>query len=240
MKRFIALVLALVLLAFPVCAEPTPRSQFDYTDDILEDGTLVYYFQDMALHLPADWQGKVMAEKGVSGVNFYQKASHEKYLEEGIHNGGFLFQLGACVNQSFTNFPSYKYLGFCESTAMNYYLMLPTDYPAYDEQPIRDEYDKMFGEIDYIVENVEFYEKKSAENGAEDKGSSDTSGKDEDAGQPVPGALVTNTEDGAGSDDTGEKDQAAAAGSTGGQQDQTASGSEQALSWTPQQIRYAF
>ena len=163
MKRLTALCIALILFitpvfTMPVFAEPEPRSAFDYTDDILEDGSLIYYFEDLSLRMPAGWRGKLMVVQHESGVSFYQKASYEKYKEEDILTGGFLFQLSASVNQSFTSLPSFRYLGFSEKSAMNYYLRLPTDYPAYNEPEIRAEYDKMYSQIDYVVDNAEFYD----------------------------------------------------------------------------------
>ena len=154
MKRLIAVLLALVLIVMPVSAET--GSFFDYTDDILESGDLIYYFQELSLTLPASWRGKVMAEQDESGVSFYQISSHENYLKEGIKNGGFLFELGASVNHDFSKLPSFRYIGFCEESAMNYYLRLPTDYPAYNEEAIRAEYDEMLGQIDYVVENSKY------------------------------------------------------------------------------------
>ena len=160
-RRLTAILVSLLLFVLPVCAEAP--SLFDYTDDILEDGTLIYYFQEMSLKLPASWRGKVMAEQKDGGVSFYQKSSHEKYLAEGIDSGGFLFMLSACVNHSFSQLPSFKYIGFSESSAMNYYLQLPTDYPAYNEKDIRAEYDEMFRQIDFVVENASFYSTGTSE-----------------------------------------------------------------------------
>ena len=77
MKQLTALLLALLLLALPALAEP--MSLLDYTDDILEDGSPIYYFQELSLKLPADWRGKVMAMKDEHGVGFYQIASYRKY-----------------------------------------------------------------------------------------------------------------------------------------------------------------
>ena len=55
MKRLTALCIALILFITPVFsmqvfAEPEPRSMFDYTDDILEDGSLIYYFEELILY----------------------------------------------------------------------------------------------------------------------------------------------------------------------------------------------
>lgn len=167
MKRLTALLLALLLLSLPAMAEP--MSALDYTDDILEDGSPIYYFQELSLKLPADWRGKVMAMPEQGGVSFYQIASYEKYQAEGISGGGFLFRLGASVNNSFSQLPSFEYLGFSEASAMNYYLELPSDYPAYTDDGIRTEYDAMAARIDEVVQNVQFYPGTGAEK-ADDAG----------------------------------------------------------------------
>ena len=161
MKRLTALLLALLALALPALAEP--MSLLDYTDDILEDGSPIYYFQELSLKLPADWRGKVKAMPGEAGVSFYQIASYEKYGAEGIDGGGFLFMLGISVNGSFSQLPRFEYLGFSEASAMNYYLQLPTDYPAYPEEGIQAEYNVMHTQIDDVVQNVEFYPGTGAE-----------------------------------------------------------------------------
>ena len=155
MKRLLALLVALILFALPAFGEP--RGPFDYTDDILEDGSLIYYFMDLSLRLPADWHGKVMAMQKNDSVCFYQIASHDKYLEENLEDGGFLFRLGASADASFTTLPAFKFLGYSDRSLMNYYLELPSDYPAYNEEDIRAEYDAMYGQIDFVVENAEFY-----------------------------------------------------------------------------------
>ena len=137
--------------------DATPMGTFDYTDDILPDGSLVYYFQDLSLRLPASWRGRLVVIPSDESVSFYQRASYDKYQEEGIDGGGFLFGMGACVNNSFTELPAYAYLGFSERSCMNYYLILPSDYSAYMQDDIRAEYEAMEGEVDYVVENAEFY-----------------------------------------------------------------------------------
>jgi len=163
MKRIVALLLALLALALPALAEP--MSTFDYTDDILEDGSLIYYFPEISLRLPADWRGKVMAIQEESGASFYQIASYDKYQAEGIDGGGFLFQLGASVNGSFSQLPAFEYLGFSERSNMNYFLVLPTDYPAYNEPDIRAEYDAMYAELDFVAANAEVYPAQIVEDG---------------------------------------------------------------------------
>ena len=155
MKRIVCLLLAL-LLTLSVTALAEPYGPFDYTDDILEDGSLIYYFQDLSLTLPADWSGKLMVVRGEQGVSFYQKASYEKYQAEGME-GGLLFSLGASVNDSFTELPHFEYLGFSENSAMNYFLNLPSDFQPYMEGTLPDEYSAMYAEMDFVLEHVEIY-----------------------------------------------------------------------------------
>ena len=154
MKRVLSLIIIL-LLVLPALAEP--MSWLDYTDDLLEDGSPVYYFPELSITLPADWNGKVVVMAEEARTAFYQRASYEKYQAEGLDGGGFLFALGACVNQSFTELPSFEYIGFSEESAMNYYLELPSDYPAYMDDAIREEYDAMAAQIGWVAEHAVIY-----------------------------------------------------------------------------------
>ena len=222
MRRRIAIMLtlltALLLLVVPVSAEA--MTEFDYTDDILEDGCPIYYFPEISLKLPVNWNGKVMVVKGEKGTSFYQKASYEKYQEEGLDEGGFLFMLGASVNSSFSELPAFEYLGFCEDSAMNYYLMLPTDYPAYNDPAIRAEYDAMYSQIDYIVENADIY--------SEDKSSGSNSGngdKIESIGKP---------------DSTWPDAAEQAFPSFAADTIEGAAEEQEEAGWTPQEVRYQF
>lgn len=156
MKRWIALLIALLLCA--ACALAEPMSALDYTDNILEDGSLIYYFQELSLELPADWHGKVMAVQSEYGVSFYQIASYEKYQAEGLDGGGFLFELCAGADEEYRDIlPAFADLGYSRTTGLYYYLMLPTDYPPYDEVDIRAEYDAMHAQLDYVTDHAAFY-----------------------------------------------------------------------------------
>ena len=155
MKRLLLLIIAVLLITVPAFADS--RTPYDYTDDILEDGRPIYYFRDLSLTLPASWRGRVMALQDDHGTSFYQTASYQKYQAEGGNKGGFLFRLSASVNSDFTQLPAYKYLGFSESSVLNYYLKLPTDYRAYNDPDIRAEYDAMFNQIDDVADSAYFY-----------------------------------------------------------------------------------
>ena len=159
MKRALAMLIALLLA---LCAAGTAlcesMSYLDYTDDILPDGRPIYYFPELSLTLPAQWSGKVMAIAEEGRTAFYQKASYEAFQKEGIPGGGFLFALGAAVNSDFQNLPAFRYIGFSEASAMNYYLELPTDSPAYGDPAIREEYDAMLAQVDRVAEDAEIYQ----------------------------------------------------------------------------------
>ena len=155
MKKLLACLLALAIFALPALAEP--RSYLDYTDDILDDGSPIYYFAELSLKLPAEWRGKVFAMAEEDGVGFYQKASYEAFQADGLDGGGFLFRLGCSVNHSFDQLPAFRYLGFSEESALNYYLALPTDYRASGGDEARAEYDAMYARIDDVVKGAAFY-----------------------------------------------------------------------------------
>lgn len=161
MKRIFILILALMLIALPTLAEPMTGLAF--TTGTAEDGSLMFYFEDLSLRLPADWQEKVLAEPSGNSLAFYHRASYEKYLEEGLENGGFLFSLGASVNSSFSELPAFEYLGFSEISCMNYYLELPSDYPAYmGDEAVRAEYDAMYAQIGQIAQDAVIYGEDTA------------------------------------------------------------------------------
>ena len=156
MKRFIALLLTLLLIALCASAEEAEFSTFDFKDAHAGSDWMCYIFPDVTLYMPLDWEGRITAKQDETGVSFYQTASLEKYAEEGLEEGGFLFRLCASEDESFRELPACAYLGFSENVGLHFYLMLPSDYPAYPEdEAIRAEYDEMAGAIDAIVEDAE-------------------------------------------------------------------------------------
>ena len=64
-----------------LCADSS-QNLMAYTDNVLSDGSLIYYFEEVAVTLPADWQGKVQIETTDNSATFYHKASHEKWQEK--------------------------------------------------------------------------------------------------------------------------------------------------------------
>ena len=153
MKRVFSAILILLLIAsLPAVAEQS-FSTFDYVTGSAGGVRFIYYdFPDVTLNLPAEWQGLYTVEQDETGVTFCQTASHEKYLEEGIKSGGFLFKLCASEDEGFRGLPAYEYLGYSENAGLHFYLMLPSDYPAYvEDDAVKAEYDRMSGDIIPVV-----------------------------------------------------------------------------------------
>ena len=150
MKRFVALLVALLLAIAPAIAEFTP---YDYHVMYTANGKyIVYDFPDIMLYLPIEWENAVTVEQTDNGVSFYQTASLEKYQQEkNLPGGGFLFELCASQDESFHVLPAYEYLGHSENVGLHFYLVMPSDYPAYPEDSIRAEYDEMAAAIKPVV-----------------------------------------------------------------------------------------
>ena len=189
MKKLFACIIALLLCALPALAD------FGFREEGLPDGSTVLHFEDMDLTLPAGWEDKALMIDGEGGLSFYQAASYEKYLEEDIEGGGYLFTLGASVNASFSELPAFKYLGFSEDSAMNYYLILPTDYPAWmGDDAIRAEYDEMLAQVDAIAASAVFPDNQVVEdgNGLGDEPVMDGTGQYDASGM---GTMATDAEE---------------------------------------------
>ena len=156
MKRLIVLLLAL-LLALPAFAEQTDFTPYDYQIMHTADGhSVVYAFPDITLIIPINWETAATVEQSENGIAFYQTASLEKYREQGLEGGGFLCELCASEDEDFRELPAYRYLGYSESAGLHFYLVVPSDYPAYmEDEAIRAEYDEMHGQIDSIVEKAQ-------------------------------------------------------------------------------------
>lgn len=151
MKHFIAILLVL-LLAVPCMAEPS-FSPYDYVTGSAGGGRFLYYdFPDISLYLPAAWEGRFTVIRDEFGVAFYHAASHEKFLEEGFDDGGFLFRLCASEDEGFRDLLAYEYLGYSENAGLHFYLTLPPEYTAYQEEAIMADYDEMAGDLEAIAE----------------------------------------------------------------------------------------
>ena len=165
MKRFIPILMILLLIgSLPVFARTEPKkvdpsktepSTFDYYEgQTANEKYLIYSFPYIKLYLPMEWKDLYLIDQKEDGVTFYHKASHEKYLEEGIKSGGFLFELCASEDESYKDLPAYEDLGYCEDAGLHFYLRLSSDYPAYMDDTIKAEYDEMAAQIKDIIEKV--------------------------------------------------------------------------------------
>lgn len=155
MKRAITLILVLLLAVVPALAESADFSTFDYFYGHAGSRLLYYGFPDITLYMPIDWEGRITIQRNRDGVAFFQSASYDKFLEQRVPNGGFLFELRACEDERFRELPAFAYLGYSENAALHFYLLLPSDCPAWPEdEAIMAEYDEMAGQIDEIVEQA--------------------------------------------------------------------------------------
>ena len=150
MKRLITLLIVLLIAAMPAMAEFTP---YDYHIMYTANGNYVVYdFPDVMLYIPIEWEDAITVEQTDTGVAFFQTASYDKFLEDGLPKGGFLFKLRASEDESFRDLPEYEYIGYSENAGLHFYLSMPSDYQAYVyDADIRAEYDAMNKQIEEIA-----------------------------------------------------------------------------------------
>ena len=156
MKRIILAALLALMLAMPAFAGAEQSfSPYDYVTGSAGGGRFLYYdFPDISLYIPASWEGRFTVEPDEFGVAFYHTASYEKYREEGNGDGGgFLFRLCAGEEKDFQDLPAYAYLGYSENANLHFYLTLPPEYTAYQDDPgIMADYDELAKDVEAIAE----------------------------------------------------------------------------------------
>lgn len=152
MKRLIAILF--LLLVFPAIAEQS-FSPYDYVTGSAGGGRFFFYdFPDISLYLPASWEGRYTVVPDEFGVAFYHTASYERFLEEGLEGGGFLFRLCTSEDEGFRDLLAYNYLGYSENAGLHFYLTLPPEYTAYQEDAIMADYNEMAEDLETIIEMV--------------------------------------------------------------------------------------
>ena len=126
-----------------------------FVNDISDDGSMIYDFEEVEISLPADWRGKVRVRVDDNGVSFYHDESRSKWLETSGTEGGKLFTLSYSVNDDFTELPDYSYIGFSEDSVMNYFLIFPTDVQGYmQDSATAEEFQQLYAGIDYVKEHA--------------------------------------------------------------------------------------
>lgn len=151
MKHIVAILLVL-LLAVPCVAEQA-FSPYDYVTGSAGGGRYLYYdFPDISLCLPASWEGRFTVARDEFGLTFYHTASYEKFLEEGLEGGGFLFRLCASADEDYQDLLACAYLGYSENAGLHFYLTLPPEYTAYQEEAIMADYNDMAEDLETVIE----------------------------------------------------------------------------------------
>ena len=155
-KRIMAAAgMGIMLMASSVYGSADGSEYMEFTDNELVDGSLIYYFKEVEITLPADWKGKFDIEINGNNATFYHKASREKWRASNGTDGGKLFTLSCSVNDDFAELPDFSYIGFSDESAMNYFMIFPTDVQAYmDDNIIAEEFQQMNSEIDFVKENA--------------------------------------------------------------------------------------
>lgn len=155
-KRIMAAAgMGIMLMASSVYGSADGSEYMEFTDNELVAGSLIYYFKEMEITLPADWKGKFDIEINGNNATFYHKASREKWMTSNGTDGGKLFTLSCSVNDDFAELPDFSYIGFSDESAMNYFMIFPTDVQAYmDDNTIAEEFQQMNSEIDFVKENA--------------------------------------------------------------------------------------
>ena len=130
-------------------------SPYDFATTPVDGGRFIRLdFPKISLLLPASWEGQFTAKRDEFGVAFYQTASYDRFLEEGLEDGGFLFRLCASEDEGFRDLLAYAYLGYSESAGLHFYLTLPPEYTAYQEDAIMADYNAMAEDVETIIENA--------------------------------------------------------------------------------------
>lgn len=154
-KTITAVCMGTMLFSGNVYGADSSQDLMAYTDNVLSDGSLIYYFEEVAITLPADWQGKFEIVTTDNSAAFYHKASHEKWQEKYGEDGGKLFTLSCTINHDFSELPDFTYIGFSEDSVMNYFMIFPTDFQAYTEdEAVAAEFQQMNAEIDFVKQNA--------------------------------------------------------------------------------------
>ena len=153
MKRVIALLAALLLAVLPAAAGAAEFTPYDYHIKYTANGKyVVYEFPDVALLLPIEWEDAITVEQTDTGTAFFQTASYDRFLADGLPKGGFLFKLCASEDEDFRDLPAYAYLGYSENAGLHFYLTLPPEYTAYPDDPgIMEDYNGMAEDLETIT-----------------------------------------------------------------------------------------
>lgn len=160
-KLFISILIGMMAINGTVYGADSTQDSVEFTERVLDDGSVVYEFDEVAVTLPADWAGKYDMEVKGNSVTFYHKTSREKWIEKNGTSGGNLFTLSCSVNHDFTKLPDFAYIGFSEESMMNYFLIFPTDFQAYvDDSTVAEEFQELYSGLDFVKEHTYIIERE--------------------------------------------------------------------------------
>ena len=155
MKKWLPAVLTL-MTATVVSMASTAGAFEQYYDYKNEDGTYSYYFTEgLTVTMSEEWYQKTRVTIDEGGATFRHRDSYNQYAKEGL-DGGKLFTIKASVNTDFQELPSYEFLGFDEESCMNYFVIFPTDFQGYADDPaVSAEYQSLWDGVEEVVAGIQ-------------------------------------------------------------------------------------
>jgi len=155
-NTFMKAVLAAVVMAMAFSGTAMAAGLQEFTDFANPDGTYAYYFmQGLQVTVSEEWYQNTFVKAEDTHASFYHMDSYNRYLAEGIEDGGYLFTIGYSVNADFKDMEEMTYIGFDEENMVNYFALKPTDYPAYTkDEETRREYDALLAGLDTVISGI--------------------------------------------------------------------------------------
>ena len=120
-----------------------------------DDGNLIYTFDGLVIMLPASWADKYTIAFLDTGeyFTFYHTASLLRWQSDYGFASGRLINIGYSPDDSYTELPSYEYIGPGPDGGA-FFIEFPTDVQGfYEDEEIMKEYGELAEGYDFIVEN---------------------------------------------------------------------------------------
>ena len=165
MNKIGTITVSAIILALGISAKVSADGLEDFNDYANADGTYSYYFnQGITVTMSEEWYQNTFVKAEAGQASFYHKDSYEKYMEEGIADGGKLFTVAYSVNSGFKDLEEMTYIGFDEEEMLNYFTTKPTDYPAYvSDSAVKAEYDSLWNTSDEVIGSIRILSAEEAD-----------------------------------------------------------------------------
>ena len=133
-------------------AEDTDMDLLAFTNQIQEDGTMLYNFEDVSLTIPAYWIGKVKVSIKDNSVIFYHKASQENWMKNyGFVEDGKLVTLLYSADRDFSDYDDLSIKKYGSHSALNMF----TEYSMTDPGNLAEYFGFTETEVQKLCEKYE-------------------------------------------------------------------------------------